>query len=214
LEQRIEALPFVEKKLARFVTQTDTKPLIAILSKTFAPNIKYLFGISVLLISFSTIVILMILNGHLVCEVLGKPHKGAPFQSGSMILALSSVGPFVLSDQNNWVADPSYFLSLAILPFALLSFILMLNSKELLGRQRPKGFNGLMNNAGSLIAFLSLGATSFYLVWNHTWKNVPIGQFLVVLLGILILVGYFTLKNKKLSNRLAGLEARFESLKK
>ena len=214
LEQRIEALPFVEKKLARLVTQTDTKPLIAILSKTFAPNIKYLFGISVLLISFSTIVILMILNGHLVCEVLGKAHKGAPFQSGSMILALSSVGPFVWSDQDNWVADPSYFLSLAILPYALLSFLLMLNSKELLGRQRPKGLNGVITNAGSLIAFLSLGATSFYLVWNHTWKDVPIGKILVVLLGILILVGYFSLKNKKLSNRIAGLEARFESLNK
>ena len=90
----------------------------------------------------------------------------------------------------------------------------MLNSKELLGRQRPKGLNGVITNAGSLIAFLSLGTTSFYLVWNHTWKDIPIGQFLVVLIGILILVGYFSLKNKKLSNRIAGLEARFESLNK
>ena len=54
----------------------------------------------------------MVLNGHLVCEVLGKPHKGAPFQSGSLLLALSSVGPFIWSDQDSWVADPSYFLSL------------------------------------------------------------------------------------------------------
>ena len=95
----------------------------------------------------------MVLNGHLVCEVLGKPHKGAPFQSGSLLLALSSVGPFILSDQDSWVADPSYFLSLAIFPL-LCSRSSMLNSKELLGRQCPKGISGFILNFGLCASLL------------------------------------------------------------
>ena len=155
----------------------------------------------------------MVLNGHLVCEVLGKPHKGAPFQSGSLLLALSSVGPFIWSDQDSWVADPSYFLSLAILPFALFSFIMMLNSKELLGRQCPKGISGFILNTGGIIAFCCLGMSSFYLVWNHMWGSVPIGQILIILLGTLLLIGYFSLKNKKLASRIAGIESRLDRMK-
>ena len=192
---------------------TNTKHWVQLLSDHKDNHIGKLLGISVLLISFSTIVILMVLNGHLVCEILGKPHKGAPFQSGSLLLALSSVGPFIWSDQDNWVADPSYFLSLAILPFALLSFILMLNSKELLGRQCPKGISGFILNTGAIIAFCCLGISSFYLVWNHMWGNVPIGQILIILLGTLLLFGYFSLKNSKLTSRIAGIESRLDSMK-
>ena len=158
-------------------------------------SIKYLLGISVVLISFSTIVVLMVLNGHLVCEVLGKPHKGAPFQSGSLLLALASVGPFVWSNQDNWVADPSYFISLAILPYALLSFLVMLNSRDLLGRECPKGLTGLLLNTGAALSFTALGASSSYLAWNHKWAGFPIGQVLVVFIGVVLLIGYFSLKN-------------------
>lgn len=209
-EEKIKSLPSQDKVLARLVHQTDTTTWINLLSQDDNVIIKYLLGISVLLISFSTILILMVLNGHLVCEVLGKPHKGAPFQSGSLLLALSSVGPFVWSDQNAWVADPSYFLSLAILPYALLSVLLMLNSKDLLGRECPKGLSGIMLNLGALFAFILLGVCSFYLVWTHTWGETPIGQILIVLIGILLLIGYFSLKNKKLTNRILGIEARLE----
>jgi len=152
----------------------------------------------------------MVLNGHLICEILGKPHKGAPFQTGSLLLAVSSIGPFVWSDQDAWVADPSYFLSLAIIPYILLSFLLMLNSKELLGRQYPQGIKGFSLNLGVCLSFLLLGSCSFYLVWNHTWGSFPIGQALVTLIGILVLIGYFSLKNKKLAQKLKGLEVRLD----
>jgi len=159
-------------------------------------------------------VVLMVLNGHLVCEVLGKPHKGAPFQSGSLLLALASVGPFVWSNQDSWVADPTYFFSLAILPYALLSFLLMLNSRELLGRECPKGITGIIINLGAALSFITLGASSAYLAWNHKWEGFPIGQTLVVLIGILLLIGYFSLKNKKIINRLSGLETRLQKAEK
>ena len=209
-DEKIESLSKPNYILAHLVSQSDTKKWIHYLSDSGKEPVKYLLGIVVLLISFSTIVILMVLNGHLICEILGKPHKGAPFQTGSLLLAVSSIGPFVWSDQDAWVADPSYFLSLAIIPYILLSFLLMLNSKELLGRQYPQGIKGFSLNLGVCLSFLLLGSCSFYLVWNHTWVSFPIGQVLVILIGILVLIGYFSLKNKKLAQRLKGLEVRLD----
>ncbi|MFZ9075435.1 MAG: hypothetical protein ACO2Z3_06500 [Flavobacteriaceae bacterium] len=209
-DEKIESLSKPNYILAHLVSQSDTKKWIHYLSDSGKEPVKYLLGIVVLLISFSTIVILMVLNGHLICEILGKPHKGAPFQTGSLLLAVSSIGPFVWSDQDAWVADPSYFLSLAIIPYILLSFLLMLNSKELLGRQYPQGIKGFSLNLGVCLSFLLLGSCSFYLVWNHTWGSFPIGQVLVTLIGILVLIGYFSLKNKKLAQRLKGLEVRLD----
>ena len=209
-DEKIESLSKPNLILAHLVSQSNSKKWIHYLSDSGKEPIQYLLGIVVLLISFSTIVILMVLNGHLVCEILGKPHKGAPFQMGSLLLAVSSVGPFVLSDQDGWVADPSYFLSLAIIPYLLLSFLFMLNNKELLGRQCPQGIKGFTLNLGVCLSFLLLGSSSFYLVWNHFWGSFPVGQALVVLIGLIVLIGYYSLKNKKLSQRLRGLEARLD----
>ena len=209
-DEKIESLSKPNYILAHLVSQSDIKKWIHYLSDSGKEPVKYLLGIVVLLISFSTIVILMVLNGHLICEILGKPHKGAPFQTGSLLLAVSSIGPFVWSDQEAWVADPSYFLSLAIIPYILLSFLLILNSKELLGRQYPQGIKGFSLNLGVCLSFLLLGSCSFYLVWNHTLGSFPIGQALVTLIGILVLIGYFSLKNKKLAQRLKGLEVRLD----
>ena len=213
-EEKINNLSLADQRLAKLVVSSNIKQWILSFSHGGNESLKYLLGVSVILISFSTIVVLMVLNGHLVCEVLGKPHKGAPFQSGSLLLALASVGPFVWSNQDSWVADPTYFISLAILPYALLSCLLMLNSRELLGRECPKGITGLIINLGAALSFITLGASSSYLAWNHQWEGFPIGQALVVLIGILLLIGYFSLKNKKILNRLSGLETRLEKAEK
>jgi sulfite exporter TauE/SafE len=90
----------------------------------------------------------------------------------------------------------------------------MLNSRELLGRECPKGITGLIINLGAALSFITLGASSSYLAWNHQWEGFPIGQALVVFIGILLLIGYFSLKNKKILNRLSGLETRLEKAEK
>jgi len=204
-----DALSNDEKKLASIIAGKSVKQWIASLSQTGGIYFSYLLGVTIFAISLSTIVILMIINGHLVCEVLGKPHKGPAFQSGSLLLAISSIGPFVWSDQDNWVSDPTYFISLAILPFALLSFTLLLNNPSIMGRMRPSGTGGYFINAGIILSFIFLGSSSFYLVWNEHWGSFPIGQVLLSISGVLLLIGHFSLRTKKLSKRLEGLEDMF-----
>ena len=208
----IDALNNDEKRLASIIAGKSVKQWIASLSKAGGIYFTYLLGVTIFAITLSTIVILMIINGHLVCEVLGKPHKGPAFQSGALLLAIASIGPFVWSDQDNWVSDPTYFISLAILPFALLSFTLVLNNPNIMGRMRPRGMGGYFINAGIILSFIFLGSSSFYLVWNEHLGSFPIGQALLALIGLLLLVGHFSLRNRKLSKRIEGLEVRIENL--
>ncbi len=210
----LSALSNDEKRLASVIAGKSVKQWIASLSQTGGTYFTYLLGLTIFAITLSTIVILMIINGHLVCEVLGKPHKGPAFQSGSLLLAIASIGPFVWSDQDNWVSDPTYFISLAILPFALLSFALVLNNPSIMGRMRPNGMGGYFINAGIILSFVFLGSSSFYLVWNEYWGSFPIGQVLLSLIGVLLLIGHFSLRTKKLSKRLEGLEAKINHISK
>ncbi len=208
----LSALSNDEKRLASVIAGKSVKQWIASLSQTGGTYFTYLLGLTIFAITLSTIVILMIINGHLVCEVLGKPHKGPAFQSGSLLLAIASIGPFVWSDQDNWVSDPTYFISLAILPFALLSFALVLNNPSIMGRMRPNGMGGYFINAGIILSFVFLGSSSLYLVWNEYWGSFPIGKVLLSLIGVLLLVGHFSLRTKKLSKRLEGLEAKINHI--
>ena len=83
--------------LAAMLVKRDAKQLATSLESLLgkdglAPTI---FGLGVLGMALSTIIILMTINGHAVCEVLGKPHKGPVFLGGAMIAGLGVLGPFV-----------------------------------------------------------------------------------------------------------------------
>ena len=214
VEEKINQLPPSEMKLANLLLGHSVDQLIdkLISIANNSDSVKFILALLVLLTAFSTIVVLMVVSGHLLCEVLGRPHKGALFQSGSLLLALSSVGPFIWAEQGKWVSDPTYFISLAMMPFALISIFLILNNKELLGRERPSGFSGYLLVVGSALSVLLLGSSSLYIAWNHTLFDLPAGKLLVVLIAALLIIGHFSLKNKKLANKISGLETKLNHL--
>ncbi len=211
-EKEIMSLPREDLAIASLLARSSVENWILRISSIGGGYLSYVMGATVLLIALSTIIILMVINGHLICEVMGKPHRGPVFQSGSFVLALASVGPFVWSDQGNWVSDPSYFISLAILPFALLSVLLILNNRDILGRKIPHGTLGFLLNLGTVFSTLVLGTCATYLVWHHNWGPFPVGQFLIILIGILLLIGHFSLRSKKMNQRISGLENRIQKL--
>ena len=64
-------------------------------SKAFS---HYIFGIGVLGMALSTIIILMTINGHAICEVMGKSHSGNTFLGGAATRGLGVLGPFFWQD--------------------------------------------------------------------------------------------------------------------
>lgn len=212
LDERIATLNYEEKQLASLLVGRTVKQWILSISQLGGTFLQFLLCGIVLAISLSTVVILMIVNGHLVCEIFDKPHKGFPFQVGSLLLGVSGIAPFIWSDQNIEVNDPTYIISLSVLPFALISFILILNNVDIMGSRRPMGMSRFSLNLPILLSIFLLSSCSFYLTWNENWHSIAVGKIILCFIGLLLLAGYFSLKLKKLSLKIRGLEIKLNQI--
>ena len=209
-------LPEADKQLAAMLVKRDSFNLAASLesllgSKAFS---HYVFGIGVVGMALSTIIILMTINGHAVCEVLGKPHKGPIFLAGSLVAGIGVLGPFVWSDAAFWLAVPTSILGFTLIPVAYLSFFLLINNKKVLGKNRPSGTGRLIWNAGLLVALAVMGSAALLTAWNKTWGDIPFGRYALIGFGIMLIIGHFHLKNSKLSAKVNSLDLKLQKLEK
>ncbi len=130
-----------EKRLAAMLVTRDAQALAGSLDQLLGRETAHLvFGIGVLGMALSTITLLMLISGFVTCEVLDRPPTGWPLRFGSMFAATGVLGPFVFSGQAAfWLAVPMSVLALTLLPIAYLAFLLMINSRTILGDQIPRG---------------------------------------------------------------------------
>ena len=156
--------------------------------KPFTGNLfsQYVFGIGVLAMAVSTIVILMLINGFAVCEMLGVPDGGVPHRVGCLIVGgIGFFGPLAWGELGPWLAIPVSVFGMTLLPIAYITFLLMMNSKSLLGDRRPEGSSLLRWNILMIIAttVATLGAG-----WASYGKIGWWGPGLILIFGILALL--------------------------
>ena len=216
IEEKIQDLPEADKNLAAMLVKRDASNLADSLeslmeNKTFS---NYVFGIGVLGMALSTIVILMTINGHAVCEILGRPHKGPVFLAGAYLAGIGVLGPFVWSEAAFWLAVPTSILGFTLIPVAYLSFFLLINSRKVLGREMPAGRGRIIWNTFLIISLFIMGTAAFYVAWNKNWGEYPIGKIAIIGFGILLLIGHFSLKNNKLSKQIEALNFKIQQLSK
>ncbi len=209
-------LPEADKQLAAMLVKRDAFNLAASLETLFGSKAfsHYVFGIGVVGMALSTIIILMTINGHAVCEVLGKPHKGPVFLAGSLIAGIGVLGPFVWSDAAFWLAVPTSILGFTLIPVAYLSFFLLINNRKILGKQRPTGSVRFIWNLGLLVALAIMGSAAFYVAWNKTWGDVPFGRYALIGFGILLVCGHYSLKISKANAKLNAMDLKLQRLAK
>jgi hypothetical protein len=209
-------LPEADKQLAAMLVKRDAFNLAASLETLFGSKAfsHYVFGIGVVGMALSTIIILMTINGHAVCEVLGKPHKGPVFLAGSLIAGIGVLGPFVWSEAAFWLAVPTSILGFTLIPVAYLSFFLLINNRKILGKQRPTGSVRFIWNLGLLVALAIMGSAAFYVAWNKTWGDVPFGRYALIGFGILLVCGHYSLKISKANAKLNAMDLKLQRLAK
>jgi hypothetical protein len=213
-EAVLDSLPLPDRQLAAMLVKRDAFNLAESLESLFESKAfsHYVFGIGVLGMALSTIIILMTINGHAICEVLGKPHSGSPFLGGALLAGLGVLGPFFWQDAAFWLAVPTSILGFTLIPVAYLSFFLLMNNIQVLGRERPQGTSRLIWNLFMLLALGLMGTAALYVAWNKSWGPVPFGKIALISFGVLMLIGHFTLKNKKLAKKVEGLEMKISRL--
>lgn len=197
-------LPEVDRHIAAMLAGRDNLALATTLKPLVGEQVaQTLFGVGVLGMAISTIIILMLINGFAFCEMLGVPAEGNMHRIGSLLPAVGVLGPFVWSKAAAALATPTSVIGGAMLPIAYVSFFLLMNSRKLLGDSMPTGFARVRWNL--LMGIATLVAT-FASAWGLLNKNlsvfgstIPIGNIALAVLAILLVLGIvsFLIKNQK-----------------
>ena len=203
------SLSKADKDMAAMLVKRDAFNLAASLENLTGKAFSHwIFGVGVLGMALSTIIILMTINGHAVCEVMGVPHKGKPFVLGSLVAGLGVLGPFVWKDAAFWLAVPTSVFGLTLIPVAYLSFFLLMNNKKVLGRERPQGGVRMIWNAAMLAALAIMGSAAVWVAWNKKMGDVAFGRYALIIYGVLLVVGHFHLKTSRLEKKVAAMDNR------
>lgn len=129
-----------------------------------------IFGLGVLGMAISSIIILMLINGFTVCEMLNVPGNPWVHRAGCYLAGIVGMsGPFLFQGEAKfWLAVPTSVFGMILLPIAYLTFFLMMNSRPLLGDKMPTGTSRMKWNLlmGVALALAIFG--SGWSIWSRT----------------------------------------------
>ena len=153
--QILPTIDLVDRKLAAMLLKRDAFHLAGALEPLTGGRVAHLvFGIGVLGMALSTIIVLMLISGFAFCEAFGAQPRGTAHRAGAMVAGLiGALGPFVWKGEAKfYLAVPTSNFGMALLPIAYWTFFLMMNSRSLLGDDLPKGAKRVVWNASMLVA--------------------------------------------------------------
>ena len=171
--RRIDMLPAADKKMAAMLVKRDAFNLAGSLSPLTGDIFAhYVFGIGVVGMGVSSIIILMLVNGFVVCEMAGIQPSGRAHRLAALMPCIGVLGPFIWTGGKAqfWLAIPTSMFAMVLLPIAYFTFYLLMNQKSLLGDSMPRGgkraaWNVLMAVAAGLAAFGSVWSLWSKLRW-------------------------------------------------
>ena len=192
----IEDLSDADKRMAAMLIERDAFELAQSLSPlTGDAFANYVFGFGVLGMGISTIIILMLINGFVVCEMFNTPSSGLVHRLGSLIPAIGILGPFFWKRAAFWLAVPTSVFGMALLPIAYFTFYFLINQRSLLGDDRPRGAKGLAWNLAMLVAASLAAFGSVWSIWSKGswWPKVGLPEWtgiglLVAFLAVVLVV--------------------------
>ena len=188
MDARIDALPSADRKLAYMLIKRDSLDLATALEKLFGKGglTQKVFGIGVLGMAISTIVILMVINGFCVTEMTGRDGDRIVQRLGSLFPGVvGGLGFLALwgDDQARfWLAVPTSNFGMVLLPIAYIAFFFMMNSPSLLGDAMPRGMLRVIVNVAILVAIIAASIGAGLSVWaNVGWIGVAFAAGFVVI---------------------------------
>jgi len=152
--------------------------------------------------ALSTIIILMLINGFTLCEMFGRPgHRGLHLAGCLIAGAGGFAGPFLWGNAkaSAALAVPTSVIGGAMIPIAYFTFLLLMNSRSLLGGALPRGARALRWNLAMVTA---TGIATFGSIWaikDKKFGDFPVGKVGIGILALLFVLGLagFLANNRK-----------------
>ena len=157
----------------RIVAASLVKPNTEQLAKTLEPILgdqaNLVFGLGVLGMGFSTIVILMMINGYAVAEIFNRYESNAFRVAGALAAAICGFAWFYI-----WTGESKTYLVIVassfaaiLLPIAYFTFMALMNNRRLLGAERPQGVRMSIWNLLMTIGVAGALVQSYLAVSKH-----------------------------------------------
>jgi len=137
---------------------------------------------------FSTIIILMLINGYAFCELFGKPQGGSTHLVGCLVAGVcGAIWPLVWDGPAKlWLAILVSAFGMMLLPIAYTTFFMMMNSKKLMGEEKPKG--GKLTVWNILMGISVVGAFVAAITAVVDKASNPTAGFVVAIAGAILLL--------------------------
>ena len=169
---------------------------------------QIIFGIGVLGMAVSTIIILMLINGFCLTEALGTKMSGVVHRSGALLPGITGALGFLFlwsnAQANFLLTVPTSIFGMVLLPIAYFTFFCMINSKELMGDALPKGGKRVALNLAMGLALVAASIGASWSIWSKAqWVGVGV-------VGAFILLVWFGHGYRKLNQKLDRIEDKLE----
>ncbi len=198
VNKRLDALPKADRQLAAMLVKKDAFALASALENLFGEGglTQKIFGVGVLGMAISTIIILMLINGFCVTELTGRSDDVVVYRLGAIYPGVcGGLGFLALWGDEQarfWLAVPTSNFGMVLLPIAYITFFLMMNSRSLLGDAMPTGFTRVLVNAVMILAISVATLGAGLSIWaNVRWFGVIAAGLFAVLV---VLVNVFRRK--------------------
>ena len=192
-----------ELQIAAMVLPRSNMQFANSLEPLVGPTLAHVvFGFGVVAMALSTISILMLISGFVVCEMFGYPHGGIQHKLGTLAAATGVLWPFLWTGSSRaYLAIPTSVFGYTLLPVAFLAFFLMMNSKKLLGENRPVGGKRVLWNTLMGLSLVVTGSAAVSTAWTKGIRidettTLPVGKIFLIGFAIAIVIGHFYLKYK------------------
>jgi len=189
LQQRTNALPYADKKMAAMLVKRDNLNLAASLAPLTGNFLaQFVFGLGVLGMGIGAATMLMAINGLCLCELLNRPAKGWTQRIGSLIVSVGALAAIFWNAPAPWLAMPTSVFCIILLPIAYFAFLLLMNQKQMLGDNMPLGGKRVVWNILMIIATAVATLVSIWSLWSRLgrWSIVIIAAFV----GLILIVHF------------------------
>ena len=183
------AAPQIDKDLSVMLAKRNANDLAKAMTPFLGKWSQLIFGIGILAMALSTMLVHMMMNGFAISEAFGQPGQRKLFFLGAAIPALTGLfSPIIWAGTvKAALVVPASVIATTLLPIAYLIFLLLMNSKKALGEELPKkriGINILMGLATGIAFFASFWA----LIGKYHSPNLYEHRFgLIGIIGLTVL---------------------------
>lgn len=165
--QKYNSIDKHEATMAAMLVKRDAINLADTIAPLLGDKVaRYIFGFGVLGMAMNAVLMNMLICGLCFSEVVGKGGKAAWHILGSGLIIFSACASLFWEGARMWLVIHAGVMAAVLLPIAYGAFLVIMNSKKIMGENAPKGAQRIVWNVMMACSLLGSSIASLYVLNN------------------------------------------------